>query len=101
MQGLARDALVGKTDFDLFAENIAATLREHDQEVLRTNRPKFFFEEAPTCGGPSVRWESIKFPVCGGDGAKLVGGIAFDVTRSYTRHFSEATPPEPDAGEGA
>ena len=99
VQGLSPDALLGKTDFDIFAADIAAKLRDHDQEVLRTNSPHFFSEEAPACGGPSVRWESIKFPVCGGDGAKLVGGIAFDVTRSYTRHYSKATTPEPTAGE--
>lgn len=99
VQGLSQDELLGKTDFDIFSADIAATLREHDLEVLRTNRPRYFSEEAPTCDGPTCRWESIKFPVCGGDGAKLVGGIAFDVTRSYARHFSDvATTPKPEAG---
>lgn len=101
VQGLSHDALLGKTDFELFSADIAATLADHDREVLHNNCPKFFSEEAPACGGPSVRWESIKFPISGGDGAKLVGGIAFDVTRRYARHFSEAPSPEPDAGKNA
>ncbi|MBA4020035.1 MAG: hypothetical protein C0483_22950 [Pirellula sp.] len=101
VQGISRDELLGKTDFDIFPADVAAHLREHDQEVLRANSPRFFSEEAPACGGPPVHWESIKFPVCGGDGAKLVGGIAFDVTRRYARQFSESPKSEPPAREGA
>ncbi|MBF0495005.1 MAG: PAS domain S-box protein [Deltaproteobacteria bacterium] len=70
----------GKTDFDLFPPELAATLRQQDQLVLRNNVHMELEEIIPTAG--QVRaYISNKFPLLNSEGKPYaVCGIATDIT---------------------
>lgn len=72
--------LFGKSDFDLFPEDIARQLREHDQEVLRTGAPITTVESVPGPDGTMRYWMVSKFVVHGPEGKRYIGGEAYDTT---------------------
>jgi len=78
------DDLVGKTDFDLFDEELAAKYREDDLTVLRTGEPlRGVIEQFPDEAG-TMRWASTwKRPLFDDDG-NVVGlyGTSIDATRT-------------------
>ena len=77
--GFKNESWRGKTDFELWPAEIAATLREHDLEVLASGNPKEVIETVPTLSGYS-QWLVLKFPFTNELGQKLLGGMAVDVT---------------------
>ena len=87
LQGKSRDEVLGKTDFDLFPEELARKFRADDAEILRTGRALHDTEEHQTPEGER-RWiERIKGPLRDGDG-NIVGVqvLFWDVT---DRHRTE------------
>jgi len=77
---LSQSAVIGRTDFELWSEEIAVKLRENDQQVIATGEPTENLEIVPTPDGSSQYWLSYKFPVSGTREQKLIGGVAIDVT---------------------
>lgn len=82
--------VIGKTDFDLFPEQLAAKFREDDEIVLKTGRPKLkiielFFNRQ---GLPDWYFTN-KFPVFGRDGKTI--GVTGTV-QSYSGRRSALTP---------
>lgn len=71
---------LGRTDFEVFPEEVARKFREHDQLVLAQDRPQEFFETAPDPDGTLRDWWSFKFPFHDCAGKRYVGGVAIDVT---------------------
>jgi diguanylate cyclase (GGDEF)-like protein/PAS domain S-box-containing protein len=88
--GIADPVLaVGRTDFDIFAEEHAAKALRDEQEILRTGRPLVGLEEKEIKPDGGVRWVSTtKLPLRARDGA-IVGtfGISRDITQ---RKLAEA-----------
>jgi len=70
----------GKTDFDIFPENLATTLHKNDQEVLTSLQPKQF-EETTWQDGSDHTYLSVKFPLFDDEGQVFaVCGISTDIT---------------------
>ncbi len=72
--------LEGKTDFDLFPNELAASYREHDLKVLMSNTHLEFDEKVLQNDGIHD-YISVKFPVANVSGVSLaVCGISTDIT---------------------
>ncbi len=77
---LSQTDVIGKTDFDLWSEDVALQLRENDAKVLATNQTSELLETIPTPDGTVQYWLSYKFTVAAESGQKFVGGAAIDIT---------------------
>ena len=77
---VGRDAIIGKTDFDIFPHDVARSLQDADRGAIAAGGPIEVEEEVPHDDGPHV-YISIKFPLVGTDGKPYaVCGIATDIT---------------------
>jgi PAS domain S-box-containing protein len=75
------EEIVGKTDFDFYAPELAARYRHDDLEVARLGRTMDVVEEHVTPGGDRLYVQVIKTPVRGPDNQVIgVQGIFWDVT---------------------
>lgn len=70
---------LGRTDFDLFPDNIAQMLYEHDQAVLAVGRA-MELEEMDSRLGEERYQMSIKFPLHHRMGKRMLAGMSLDVT---------------------
>ena len=75
----ARDP-IGKTDQDIFPEEVAREIGEQDQEVLAHGQAAQFVMQAPAIDGGQCWWLVIKFPFVDRTGRRLLGGISLDIT---------------------
>lgn len=76
-----RAELEGKTDFELFPEEVAGALRENDERVLDSSTTFDFRETIPHPDGALRTYLSVKFPVLDRHGkATGVCGISSDIT---------------------
>jgi PAS domain S-box-containing protein len=87
---------IGKTDFELFPASYASQWRANDLLVLEQNKAMEFIETTPGRDGERT-WLSVKFPVIGADGRRLLVGKAIDITQmkhaeAQLRRFLEAAP---------
>ena len=69
----------GKTDFDMWPGETAQTIRRNDAAVLATNAPAEFYETTAREDGVQWWW-SLKFPIQGPDGQRLLAGLLLDIT---------------------
>ncbi len=77
---LNRDALLGKTDFDVFSAAAATSFRDNDLRVLAANEPIQFEEVVPQDGGVHT-YVSVKFPMRDSAGRPYgVCGVSTDIT---------------------
>jgi two-component system cell cycle sensor histidine kinase/response regulator CckA len=77
---LPREAILGRTDHELFPKDIADAFRKHDLEVMERGVPVEFEEEAPYVDGTHTSIVE-KFPWRRADGSLGgVGGLALDIT---------------------
>jgi PAS domain S-box-containing protein len=77
---LGTEDLLGKTDFDLYPQDIAERLRRTDQAVLESRSPIRTIEDVPTPDGVAHHWLVFKFPIEETPGVWFVGGVAVDIT---------------------
>lgn len=70
----------GKTDFDVWPQEIAEEFRRNDQEVLRSGQPREVIEHTLIANGRDRTWLTSKFLFRDGSGRTFVGGIGFDIT---------------------
>lgn len=77
---LERPAIIGKDDFGLHPEALAAILRENDAAVIKENH-SMKFEEQITVGSELRTFMSMKFPLQNQDGSPYaLCGISMDIT---------------------
>lgn len=82
LTGLANEALIGKTDFDLFPPFQAEDFRANDRQVLESCQP-IDFEELENSTGLPRTFASMKFPLLDADGNPYaVCGVSTDITES-------------------
>ncbi|MCC6966591.1 MAG: PAS domain S-box protein [Nitrospira sp.] len=80
LTGLPAEALVGKTDYDVFPSNFADSYRQHDAEVEKAGTP-MSFEEAGLVHGSVRSYMAYKFPLRDEAGRVVaIGGVAMDLT---------------------
>lgn len=85
--GTANPQLLNKFDAELRGED-AAEVAKNDQQVLKEKRPILFEETTRHPEGSTVHWLSLKFPVHGAEGEKLIAGISIDIT-GQMQHLHE------------
>lgn len=83
VQEAARAAgnMIGRTDYDLFAPDIAAEYRRNDQHIRDTGQRQVITERIVHGDGSHRTYHSTKFPVYD-DGGEVIGiaGVSTDVT---------------------
>jgi PAS domain S-box-containing protein len=72
---------LGKTDFDVWSEELALQFRENDRIVLDTNKTLEVVEVVPSPEGHIHHWLSFKFPCLDISGQRLLGGMAINITK--------------------
>ena len=72
--------LRGKTDFDLWPENVAKEIRVNDRKILELRSPTELVENIPTPDGQLRQWLVLKFPFTNPGGQQFLGGEALDIT---------------------
>ena len=79
--GVKPESLVGKTDFDLWPEDLAKKYRDDDKEVMRLRRRKRMVEPLENTEGKRTWVETIKTPIYD-EHDQVVGtsGIGRDIT---------------------
>jgi PAS domain S-box-containing protein len=80
LMGFSIEASIGRSDYELFAAEIAEPLRQHDLAVLEAGQPIAFWERVPTADGVVRDWLAFKFPFEPAPGRRLLGGMAVDMT---------------------
>ncbi|HJZ79882.1 MAG TPA: PAS domain S-box protein, partial [Pyrinomonadaceae bacterium] len=80
LRGVTEAEVKGKTDYDLYAKEIADAVRANDQEVIAADMPLQFEEEVALVDGMHD-FISVKFPLRDESGRPYaVCGIATDIT---------------------
>ena len=80
LRGMTEAEVKGKTDYDLYAKEIADAVRANDQEVIAANAPLQFEERVAAADGMR-HYISVKFPLHDESGRPYaVCGIATDIT---------------------
>jgi PAS domain S-box-containing protein len=77
---LKGEEVIGRSEYELFPREVAASLREHDRQVFESGRPVGFWEQVPTGDGVLRDWLVFKFPFEHTPGRRLLGGVAVDMT---------------------
>lgn len=75
---VSKSEWIGKSDADLFPEELARTYREHDLQVLQ-HGPCQLLEEAVT-NGKKTSWKSHKFPFRSPEGGLMLAGVSVDIS---------------------
>lgn len=70
----------GKTDFEVWPEDVALAFHASDQAALAANHPLEISETTPNADGGVSHWQVIKIPFLDRIGRRYVGGIGSDVT---------------------
>ncbi len=87
-RGIAREELLGKTDFDFWPKELAQRYRDDDEQVMKTGKRKSIEETLVHTEGRDVWIETIKSPIYD-ENAQVMGatGIARDITER--KHIAE------------
>jgi len=80
--GWPRESVVGRTDQDLFGEEIGNGFRSNDLMMLKEMKPLHFEEWITLAAGEKVFVDTLKAPYCDGSG-KPIGmlGVASNITK--------------------
>ena len=78
--GADKAAIIGKTDLDLFPENIARQFLHNDNEVRETGKPVEVIESVPQKNAGVTHSIVHKFPIEMPGNRRFVGGVAVDIT---------------------
>lgn len=74
--------VVGKTDFEIFPEDVAENLRKTDEWVVASGEPIEVLEKVPV-RGENKTWLVAKFRLQNGE--PLIGGIAIQIPQELVR----------------
>lgn len=80
----------GKTDLDLWPEDLARQIQENDRSVLASGKSVELIERMPTPDGVLRDWLVFKFPFRSASGRLFLGGMAVDITARKRMQEHEA-----------
>ena len=83
--GFEGDAWLGKSDSELWDEDLAREFRKNDLEVLQAGHMIEQTEVTRSADGTSATWRSYKFPLRNVHGDPMIGLIAVDITTDMER----------------
>src|SRR5262245_5542798 len=92
LHGKTLEDVRGRTDFEIWPEELAQVFRKDDELALRANGPVQFVERAPFVDGSIAHWLVVKFPMPDETGALGVAGIGFDITDDVLAPGKDADP---------
>ncbi len=78
--GVSVNKIKNKTDFEIWPEKIAESLRKNDHKVLAMNKSCEITESIPASNGNLQEWMIFKFPIQMQTKNKYVGGVGIDIT---------------------
>lgn len=78
--GVTLNEWFGKTDFELWPQEIAQNFWENDQSVLASGKPVETIEETTDSDGSRTFWFNFKFPFKDSADTWYVGGMGLDIT---------------------
>jgi PAS domain S-box-containing protein len=78
--GTRQEDWIGRTDLELFPEEVARTFQENDLAVLKSGATSVVTEVAPALNGTKAYWLSYKFRLLDEAGRSYVGGMSINVT---------------------
>lgn len=78
--GVNQVDFLGKTDFEVWPEQVAEEFRRNDQKILANDQALEVFEEAVDQSGKVTFWQNYKFPYRDAAGRRYVAGIGVDIT---------------------
>jgi PAS domain S-box-containing protein len=78
--GTKKEDWIGRSDQELFPEEVARMFRENDLAVLKSGVTSVVTEVAPAPDGSTTYWLSYKFPLQDERGNSYVGGMSVNVT---------------------
>ena len=78
--GVPLDRWLGRTDVELWGEEVGTALRETDRGILASGETLELYETVPTPDGESFHWHVFKFPFTDATGRRFVAGMAVDRT---------------------
>ncbi|MBU0622082.1 MAG: EAL domain-containing protein [Gammaproteobacteria bacterium] len=82
--GRSESEIVGKTDFDMVAEEHARFFRLQDEIMMKGGKPRRNEEWVPTADGRFILLEMVKSPLYGAQGEPIgLVGIGRDITERY------------------
>jgi PAS domain S-box-containing protein len=80
-RGIAREELLGKTDFDFWPKELAERYRDDDEQVMKTGKRKSIEETLVHTEGRDVWIETVKSPIYDENGEVMgTTGISRDIT---------------------
>jgi PAS domain S-box-containing protein len=71
---------VGRTDLQVWPPETARQLQDNDQAVRSSGRASEVEEVLPRADGAPSHWLVLRFPFQDASGAKLLGGVALEIT---------------------
>lgn len=74
------EQVVGRTDFELFREDIAEELAANDRAALARDESIETTETINNPDGTDHIWLVVKFPMNNPEGGRMIGGLALDIT---------------------
>jgi diguanylate cyclase (GGDEF)-like protein/PAS domain S-box-containing protein len=85
---ISHTAWLGKSDSELWPDEQAQIVRQHDIGVLMAGTLQILDEDVPDAEGGIAHWRSYKFPCVDSRGGTLLGAIAVDVTDTRSKEIA-------------
>lgn len=82
LRGEKPEALVGRSDSEVFGAQTSAVVEQLENEVLRSGVPRRVVEDFIQSNGETSHWRVLRFPLRLSSGKLLLGAIGVDVTRT-------------------
>ena len=87
--GLTSSELIGKSVYDRWPQEVAATFMENDRNVLASGKSIQVMERAPDPDGTERVWLNTKFPFTDDNGIRYVGGVGVDLTERVNAEWEK------------
>jgi len=85
--GVTEQQWIGRSDHELWPEEVATEYREHDIDALQGGTAVEFAEVTRESNGEDTHWKSYKFPFKDQSGRLMLAGVSVDVTANLKKEL--------------